>query len=73
MPFHQSWPEIPTLLKVLRAGRLLDYATRLSDVSLPTVILSIREKQIVRLLMSGKTNKEIGRAINISERRSSTT
>jgi DNA-binding NarL/FixJ family response regulator len=32
------------------------------------VILSIREKQIVRLLMSGKTNKEIGRAINISEK-----
>jgi DNA-binding NarL/FixJ family response regulator len=32
------------------------------------VILSIREQQIVRLLMSGKTNKEIGRAINISEK-----
>jgi len=32
------------------------------------VILSIRERQIVRLLMSGKTNKEIGCAINISEK-----
>jgi len=45
----------------------------LRDISLrrkaaEAVILSIREKQIVRLLMSGKTNKEIGRAINISEK-----
>jgi DNA-binding NarL/FixJ family response regulator len=32
------------------------------------VILSIREQQIVRLLMNGKTNKEIARAIKISEK-----
>ena len=32
------------------------------------VVLSIREQQIVRLLMSGKTNKEIAIAIKISER-----
>jgi DNA-binding NarL/FixJ family response regulator len=32
------------------------------------VILSIREQQIVRLLMIGKTNKEIAIAINISEK-----
>jgi two-component system, NarL family, nitrate/nitrite response regulator NarL len=32
------------------------------------VILSIREQQIVRLLMSGKTNKEIAIAIKISEK-----
>jgi DNA-binding NarL/FixJ family response regulator len=32
------------------------------------VILSIRERQIVHLLMSGKTNKEIARAIKISEK-----
>jgi DNA-binding NarL/FixJ family response regulator len=32
------------------------------------VILSIRERQIVRLLMSGKTNKEIAIAIKISEK-----
>ena len=32
------------------------------------VILSIREQQIVRLLMNGKTNKEIAIAINISEK-----
>ncbi|UPJ41800.1 response regulator transcription factor [Bradyrhizobium sp. 40] len=32
------------------------------------VILSIRERQIVRLLMNGKTNKEIAIAINISEK-----
>jgi len=32
------------------------------------VILSIRERQIVRLLMSGKTNKEIANAIKISEK-----
>jgi len=31
------------------------------------VILSIREQQIVRLLMNGKTNKEIAIAIQISE------
>ena len=32
------------------------------------VILSIRERQIVRLLMNGKTNKEIAIAIKISEK-----
>lgn len=32
------------------------------------VILSIRERQIIRLLMNGKTNKEIAIAINISEK-----
>ncbi len=32
------------------------------------MILSIREQQIVRLLMSGKTNKEIAIAIKISEK-----
>lgn len=32
------------------------------------VMLSIREKQIVRLLMSGKTNREIADAINIREK-----
>jgi two-component system, NarL family, nitrate/nitrite response regulator NarL len=32
------------------------------------VILSIRERQIVRLLMIGKTNKEIAAAIKISEK-----
>ena len=32
------------------------------------VILSIREQQIVRLLMNGKTNKEIAIAIKISEK-----
>jgi DNA-binding NarL/FixJ family response regulator len=32
------------------------------------VILSIRERQIVRLLMNGKTNKEIAIAISISEK-----
>ena len=33
-----------------------------------SVMLSIREKQIVRLLMSGKTNREIADAINIREK-----
>ena len=32
------------------------------------VILSIREQQIIRLLMRGKTNKEIAIAIKISEK-----
>ena len=32
------------------------------------VILSIRERQIIRLLMNGKTNKEIAVAIKISEK-----
>jgi two-component system, NarL family, nitrate/nitrite response regulator NarL len=32
------------------------------------VVLNIREQQIVRLLMAGKTNKEIARAIGISEK-----
>jgi DNA-binding NarL/FixJ family response regulator len=32
------------------------------------VMLSIREQQIIRLLMSGKTNKEIAIAIKISEK-----
>jgi two-component system, NarL family, nitrate/nitrite response regulator NarL len=32
------------------------------------VVLSIREQQIVRLLLSGKTNKEIAIAIEISEK-----
>jgi two-component system nitrate/nitrite response regulator NarL len=32
------------------------------------VILSIREQQIVRLLMAGRTNKEIARAIDLSEK-----
>jgi DNA-binding NarL/FixJ family response regulator len=32
------------------------------------VILSIRERQIIRLLMNGKTNKEIAIAINIREK-----
>lgn len=32
------------------------------------VILSIREQQIIRLLMHGKTNKEIALAIKISEK-----
>lgn len=32
------------------------------------VILSIRERQIIRLLMNGKTNKEIAIAIKISEK-----
>ena len=32
------------------------------------VMLSIREQQIVRLLMNGKTNKEIAIAIKISEK-----
>ena len=32
------------------------------------VMLSIRERQIIRLLMNGKTNKEIATAINISEK-----
>jgi len=32
------------------------------------VILSIREQQIVRLLMNGRTNKEIAIAIKISEK-----
>lgn len=32
------------------------------------VMLSIRERQIIRLLMNGKTNKEIAIAINISEK-----
>lgn len=32
------------------------------------VILSMRERQIVRLLMIGKTNKEIAIAIKISEK-----
>ena len=31
-------------------------------------MLSIREQQIVRLLMNGKTNKEIAIAIKISEK-----
>jgi DNA-binding NarL/FixJ family response regulator len=31
-------------------------------------VLNIREQQIVRLLMAGKTNKEIARAIDISEK-----
>ena len=31
-------------------------------------MLSIREQQIVRLLMNGKTNKEIATAIKISEK-----
>jgi len=33
-----------------------------------SVMLSIRERQIVRLLMSGKTNREIADAINIREK-----
>jgi DNA-binding NarL/FixJ family response regulator len=32
------------------------------------VMLSIRERQIIRLLMNGKTNKEIAIAIKISEK-----
>ena len=32
------------------------------------VVLNIREQQIVRLLMAGKTNKEIARAIGVSEK-----
>lgn len=45
----------------------------LRDVSIrrkaaEAVILSIRERQIIRLLMSGKTNKEIAIAIKISEK-----
>ena len=47
--------------------------TGLRDASLrrraaEAVMLSIREQQIVRLLMSGKTNKEIAIAIKISEK-----
>jgi len=40
----------------------------LKHKSAEAVMLSIREKQIVRLLMSGKTNKEIASAINIREK-----
>lgn len=47
--------------------------TALRDESLrrkvaQAVKLSIREEQIVRLLLKGKTNKEIARAINIGEK-----
>jgi two-component system, NarL family, nitrate/nitrite response regulator NarL len=47
--------------------------TGLRDASLrrraaEAVMLSIREQQIVRLLMNGKTNKEIAIAIKISEK-----
>ena len=42
--------------------------TSLRRKAAEAVVLSIREQQIVRLLMSGKTNKEIAIAIKISER-----
>ena len=70
---------IQAILAVQAGGTYItqSFASRviagLRDVSLrrraaEAVILSIRERQIVRLLMSGKTNKEIAIAIKISEK-----
>lgn len=42
--------------------------TSLRRKAAEAVKLSIREQQIVRLLLKGKTNKEIAQAINISEK-----
>jgi two-component system nitrate/nitrite response regulator NarL len=42
--------------------------TSLRRKAAEAVILSIRERQIIRLLMRGKTNKEIAIAIKISEK-----
>jgi DNA-binding NarL/FixJ family response regulator len=42
--------------------------TSLRRKAAEAVKLSIREQQIVRLLLKGKTNKEIAHAINISEK-----
>lgn len=42
--------------------------TSLRRKAAEAVNLSIREQQIVRLLLKGKTNKEIAQAINISEK-----
>ena len=39
------------------------------DKAAEAVVLNIREQQIVRLLMAGKTNKEIARAIGVSEKK----
>jgi two-component system nitrate/nitrite response regulator NarL len=47
-------------------GALRD--TSLRRRAAEAVILSIREQQIVRLLMAGKTNKEIARVIDLSEK-----
>jgi two-component system nitrate/nitrite response regulator NarL len=47
-------------------GALRD--TSLRRRAAEAVILNIREQQIMRLLMAGKTNKEIAKAINLSEK-----
>jgi two-component system nitrate/nitrite response regulator NarL len=62
MPFHQFKPEKPS--RVIAGLR----DTYLRRKAAEAVILSMRERQIVRLLMIGKTNKEIAIAIKISEK-----